>query len=911
MAGSGITSRRWGWAIGAVATLLGVAVYLAGWLERLDGYNLDLHFRHFNTLQADPRIVLIDIDDSTLQAMPDWPWPRRVFADLVRTIDESRPKAIVLDLVFDLPSRPRAEHPGLSRDYDIDTASPEIGDRAFDEIVYDDRELQEALERAGNVYLAMFARTSPPDLGLVERVSAWGDPLFPIPSPTRKHPFEWHANNSAQLFFEANPDGTWPEFFRSFSPSSDIDAQNVDRELLLQAYRREKAVRVAAAKFSAVPANRQDRLIKAYDLSPPLCALSQAAAGVGLVSFRWGNSEQTLRSIPGYVEVRGRSVPQLGVQVATAVLGAPDKVPFGRLSQVLVNWHRPTGSWRNAFVHLPAARPLEVVQNRRAIHENSIRLPLARAELVRVRHADTPATYDDYVKRVNARIEAKRLKSPEPDGLRVVDEPLIAQIENEAIEWLKRAWALWKDETPRNEEEIAERDRIKSLYDRFGEGRYAAILDAANKKLEARNAELNAELSPMLRDKIVLVGYTATAMADMVPTPVDPAMPGVMVHANVINMFLQNRFASAAEPPVNVLLMLISGAVTAFAAVRGRTRVSVAALFAVILVLLAGGAALFYQTTYHIASLATVVCVLLTWGCVTVHRQSTDERSRRKLQRALSQYTSPAVATRIAEQARGDTLAPQTAHVTCFFSDLSGFTALSEKLGPQRTREALDPYLREVSAVIMAQQGMVNKFIGDGVFAFFNAPILPRPNHAAAACEAALLAAKRVHAANLSVRIGLSTGDAFVGDYGSEQKLDYTCIGDTVNVGQRLERANKFFGTTILVDESTRQAAGDGFAFRSLGWIAVPGRSAAVSAFELVGRAGEVSAEAQAEMASFEEAIRCFQTCQWDSCLSLLAERLRPDPTDQAAARYERAAKRLRITPPPPDWNGSIDASDF
>src|SRR3990172_2587334 len=131
MTGWRAATRRMGLAIGGLATIVGGIVYSLGWLDRLNGYNLDLHFRHFNTIGADPRIVLIDIDDSALRAMPNWPWPRRTYADLVRTLNELGAKAIVLDFIFDKPSPPRTEHAGLGRDYDIDAMLPELGDRAF------------------------------------------------------------------------------------------------------------------------------------------------------------------------------------------------------------------------------------------------------------------------------------------------------------------------------------------------------------------------------------------------------------------------------------------------------------------------------------------------------------------------------------------------------------------------------------------------------------------------------------------------------------------------------------------------------------------------------------------------------------------------------------------------------------
>jgi len=865
MAGRRRATRRMGLAIGSAATIVGGIVYALGWLDRLDGYNLDLHFRHFNRIEADPRIVLIDIDDSSLQTMPDWPWPRRVYADLVRMLHELGPKAIVLDLVFDKPSPPRTEHAGLGRDYDIDTSLTETGDRAFDEIIYDDDELRDAIVAAGNVYLAMFARSL-----------AAQDRLGPPGRRTDAASDETAARQAARRFLLVRPDGAWPEFFRTVLPDEPFDAFTPQRETLLLAFRRENALHTIRSKLPGPDSDPPDRVPSVYDATPPIEKLARAAAGVGIVSFNREELQNIIRALPLLAVYEDRLLPQLGIRVAMDVAGIPlssishtysawlignasgqRRIPTDSNRASLVNWYRPPrgGGWRDAFRHLPAARVLEVVQNRRAIEDNARRLAIARAELVQTRHADTPAAYQDYVKLVNERLALSRAITPDARRLTELNES-VQETEDEAAGWVRRAWSLWQGETPRSEEETAERDHIKRLFDRFGEGRYAATLDRANVKLKERDEEVLNELRPIVAGKICLVGYTATALADVVATPVDPAMPGVMVHANVINMFLQNRFAAAAPLAVNLVLLFAAGIAAAFLTTTCRPRASVPLVLALGVGLLALGATLFATMTYHVASIVAVGVTALSWASVTAYRQATEERARRAFQRALAQYTSPAVATRIAERTRADDLAPQQAFVTCFFSDLADFTRLSERLGPQRTRGLLEPYLRGVSAALLDHGAIVNKFMGDGVFAFFNAPILPCPDHAAAACDSALAAQAAIARWNdecrrsgelglLTVRIGLSTGEAFVGDYGSDMKLDYTCIGDTVNLGSRLERANKAFGTAILVDDATRRLAGDGFAFRSLGRIEVAGKAAPVCVHELVGRVDSVDESAR------------------------------------------------------------------
>ncbi len=368
-----------------------------------------------------------------------------------------------------------------------------------------------------------------------------------------------------------------------------------------------------------------------------------------------------------------------------------------------------------------------------------------------------------------------------------------------------------------------------------------------------------------MQGKICLVGYTASGVADLVTSPIYDSMPGVMAHANIINMVLQNQPAVHGPSWLNLSIMMLGGIViTVVACARGTVFSGASLLFLVGMFLGVGGVA-FRIATFHIASLAAVMQACVVWACVTAYRQFTEERDRRQFQRALSQYTSPAVAARIAGRANVHDLAPQPARVTCFFSDLHGFTLLSERLGAERTRLVLNPYLRTMSRVLVEHNAVINKFMGDGIFAFFNAPIWPCANHSTAACACALASLAALEELNrkmcraesgrrlhnhpgegphsgpylgndepLAMRIGISTGEVFVGDYGSDTKLDYTCIGDTVNIAARLEEANKTFGTTILVNDTCRRGAGDGFTFRSLGRIEVVGKTHTVDVYNLV-----------------------------------------------------------------------------
>jgi class 3 adenylate cyclase/CHASE2 domain-containing sensor protein len=991
--------------------------FTVGLLDRLDNYGLDLHLQHLSTIQADPRIVLVDIDDQALSAVGDWPWPRRHYANIVGTLNELGARAIVLDLVLSEPMAPRVQHAGLGPNYDIDTELSEIGERSQDRAVYDDDELRDAIARAGNVYLAMFFRQTPPEINpeaifeqarervqhqrqAARRQSAkdadsgkqgatngqsppddlggHGPPYdlafavatlegdFDLDAPGLTEKLAAHipvnpqrvvellptakrfaARRAARRFFERDPGGSFRAFFESVLPNASFQALSPDREDLLLAYRAEDAFRRLAGANPRVPDVLRRRIPHGYDLVLPLDKFAKAAKGIGFVSFEREKARGVVRDVPLIADASGVLVSQLGLLVVTDVLGIDRgsmdyeqnylvlgrgplrrRLPLDKQGLTLINWHVPRGSkrWQDSFDHIPVTQVLEITLNRAGIADNQKRLGLARAELVEFRHAETPQEYTEYVRLVNESLALQEKLATERDpGVRGSIESQAADIgakiggiEDEAVLWLRRVHSLWQGVEPVSEEERARRDKVQRLHAQFGTGQVLMeYIARQNHKLMARTETLLAELGPRMADKICLVGYTASGVADLVTSPVFSSMPGVMAHANIINMVLQDRPVVRAPRWLNAFVILLAGlAITAITCTRGPA-FSLLSLAVLLAAVLGVGGLVFWADTYHLASLPAASAMCIVWAGVTVYRQSTEQRARRQFQKALAQYTSPAVAARIAVSATAADLAPRSAHVTCFFSDLYGFTPLSERLGPERTRLLLNPYLGTMSRVLVEHGAVINKFMGDGIFAFFNAPILPCGNHAEAACACALASLEGLRELNrsghsvadggpLAMRIGISTGQVFVGDYGSDAKLDYTCIGDTVNLGARLEAAGKAFGTGVLVDSATRAGAGARFAFRALGLIEVAGRTLSVEVHELLGLCDDISADTRDLIAHFEQAVRHYQAQEWDECMDCLDRCRELRPTDPAVLRYHNAAELYRKTPPPPDWNKGI-----
>jgi len=980
------------------STVVVCVLWWLGVFNRLEMLSQDLHFRHLSTMQADAQIVLIDINDFSLEHVHRWPWPRRTHADLVRTLDELGARTIVMDIAFPDHSVPRVEHANLGKHWDVDRDAAVLGDPDDDPTIFDDRELAAAVALAGNVYVAGLVDLAPPGVDPVRAIEQAMELVRDRPEMNLSDfdqevslPESWSitdtyrmvriavlleknfsldqedltkladveadieqlaearrlvARQAAERFLSEHPDGDWPAFHALVLPDEPMDHLTPAREELLLALRSWRSVYLTRDRCPPVPPSLKGKIPYGYDLRPPIERIAAVAKGVGFVTHQREDHGGVVRDTPLVADANGHLLYSLGFLVACDVAGVDrsspklsdrfmefvlgDGVWRAELSDrgtTLINWHTPGGNrrWQDSLTHVPVTRILEIALNRRAIEQNGKRSGLKFAGLVELRHHQTGSAYADYrtlVKNLNTCKTDLQMVSTDKEArsLQVQIDELTEQIESahaEAIDWLRYQWRIWGPADPANEDEQNRRDQIERLYGEFVGGKALANLRDCNEKLKRRNERLHRDLRNLIEGKICFVGYTATAVADLVSTPIYNTMPGVMAHANIANMALGNRFASAAPGWTVLLGILVCGLVmTVLTCMRGPLMGVVSLVVVSGLILLAAGVA-FRTAECHFPSLVACLGTCVVWVFVTLHRQFTEERAKRHMRRALAQYTSPAVAAQIARRTTAEHLTARPARVTCFFSDLKDFTQLSERLGARQTRDILNRYLQGVSAVLVEHGAIVNKFIGDGIFAFYNAPIRPCPDQAQAACAGAIASMDILQEINraassggggetLAMRMGLSTGEAFVGDYGSDTKLDYTCIGDIVNVGSRLEGANKVFGTSILVNDATRCGAGDGFLFRNVGLLRIAGKTTPIKAHELLGPIEKTDGTTREFVERFEQVLHSFQSRQWDLCRYHLAacERLRSN--DPVAKQYLHELSRFSEMSLPDDWDGAI-----
>ena len=300
---------------------------------------------------------------------------------------------------------------------------------------------------------------------------------------------------------------------------------------------------------------------------------------------------------------------------------------------------------------------------------------------------------------------------------------------------------------------------------------------------------------------------------------------------------------------------------------------------------------------------------------VAFNRMTEGLRERERIKTTFKKYLSPDVVEYLLAHPEAQHPGGERRRLTVMFSDLVGFTSLSEKLPPEEVVRILNTYLAAVSERVLARGGMVDKFVGDAIMCFFGAPV-PLPDHPVRACQAALdhLAALEALSPNwksgtwpeLGVRIGINTGDMLVGNIGSEQFQDFTVMGDAVNLASRLEGANKDYHTRILATEAVQAETGRAFTWRELDLVRMVGRAQAVRIFELCGEA-DCLAGAPGRRAAHEryaEGLAALRARDFAGAAAAFAAALAADPGDGPAAVMLERARAYLEAPPPADWDG-------
>jgi len=901
--------------------VLGLAASIAvtaGHLLRLDRrgelQTLDYRFRSISTVPANDDILVVAIDDDSLGRLGRWPWPRAQLAGIVEVLQQCGARAVALDIIMPEPQGTRYE--SASEEIYSFGSGDIVGD-APPVRVFDDDAMATVLRKYPNVSLPMHLVFAGED-GQAEPPGSVGAKVAEL--------LGREPGISLKAVLEQSPDAA----------SSDEADQARRAYLRCRSIRSLKRLGIAPGAVSGYPARRGV-------IVPPLVRFAEAIRRTGFVTFQ-PDVDGVLRRIPLLARTAGGIYPQFALTLAAQELGlrhggscditadasavtvsCPDGtkrvIPVDRKGRLLINWRRGRGK-QPAANEISIAMPGAIWQSKKNL-KNASKLPQIY-HLTLVQKLGHKKWLNDY---------------------RQADELYLKRVAYLAAR--QKAMLYSPGRLPQPPEELREEkhierriaENIEYIFDDFllqgaGEDDKKLILDTRRKIRQVRadseklKKDISDEMSRLrqrVAGRICLVGSTATGAADFVPTPVKERMPGVEVHANILNTILSGPFVREAPPAINILVILLAGAaVTVLASTRPVLQAGP------LTALLGAGYAMFNAFVVFavldvwLVMVAPLAAMVASFLVVTAYRQLTEERAKRHIRGLFAHALSPALVDKLIEDPSLARLGGERRMLSCLFSDLAGFTPLAERLGEKATVQLLNRYFDRMTDVVQNRRGgYLNKFLGDGIFVFFGAPVL-QPDHARRALLAAAdclgeleqlnteLAGQFDSPIRLACRIGIATGEAMVGNCGSTQRMDYTAVGDCVNLASRLEGANKFFSTNILADAETWRQAGDcGLLARPLGRVRVVGRTEPTDLWNVMARTDpDTPPQLVSAVGDFARAMELYAGRDFAAAADLLEGVLKVIPDDGPARVYLGLCRSYLASPPPAGWDGVLELTE-
>ncbi|MGA7563721.1 MAG: adenylate/guanylate cyclase domain-containing protein [Desulfobaccales bacterium] len=424
---------------------------------------------------------------------------------------------------------------------------------------------------------------------------------------------------------------------------------------------------------------------------------------------------------------------------------------------------------------------------------------------------------------------------------------------------------------------------------------------------------LNGEVpDSALKDKVVLVGATAVGIYDLRVTPFSGISPGVEIQATFIDNLIHRHFLQTSRlSPIPTLLTLL-GLGLCLGLVLPLLSAAWSSVFALFL---AGGYTtcnylLFSRWGWQLELFYPLLAIGGIYMSLTVQRFLAEEKQRVYLKKAFQSYVAPDVVNEILKHPALLRLGGERRELTILFSDIRGFTSLSETMEPEVLVGLLHGFLNPMSEIIVTHGGTIDKYIGDAIMALFGAP-LNRPDHPVLACRTALAMMAKLKALNeewesqgrpvMRIGLGLNSGDVAVGNMGSDRLFNYTAIGDNVNLASRLEGLNKYYGTSILISSSTAQALDGQFVLREVDLVQVKGKAQALTIFELLGE-GAPEPDATAFLEVYNQGLAFFREGRWQESAGAFTEALNLHPQDTPSKNYLELSEKFCLAPPGPEW---------
>lgn len=418
-----------------------------------------------------------------------------------------------------------------------------------------------------------------------------------------------------------------------------------------------------------------------------------------------------------------------------------------------------------------------------------------------------------------------------------------------------------------------------------------------------------------LKDKVAFVGATARDLHDQqnVATSFGDPMSGVEIHASIYDTLIQRKWLVPVSPWIQGLLLLLTGLLLGLLVPRVKARtsalVAIGIWFGWII-----AAFLLFDRGYVLDIVWISLVVFFGYMGLLLERWFETDAQRKQIRAAFSRYVSPSVVEQLVNEPERLKLGGERRRMSVLFSDLRGFTTMSEGLTPEQLVDVLNTYLNEMTNIVFEEGGVLDKYIGDAVMAFWNAPF-DQPDHAVRSVRTAVRMRDKLEEMNksgafpkgieLKVGVGVNSGDMVVGNIGADVRYDYTVIGDSVNLASRTEGLCKEYGVQIIVTKNTLEMLGDAFVTRELDSVAVKGKKEPVRIYQVVGMNGNVE-DGYAKFAKqYEVALGHYYARRFDQAIAECEALLAINPDDLSTKNLMERCRIYKESPPPEDWNGA------
>ncbi len=901
--------------------LLAVVLHAAGFLAPLESLLYDARVRNCQGYQPQPAesLVHMDVDDNALGVIGHWPWAPGKMAKLIDEIALTRPKVMALDVLY------------ADRVYLPDGTTEDPAWAAENKV------LANAFQRLGcaviPVSLTFDADRPPTRLRklllplLIEDPERTRPQCATLLSPTGLTDADFDADPTDSFvrireaaFFER----IWRELDQVPTPDvatirhrllphdNPLLTDSLLRHLFDTAYdlaTRERVLR----RFTLAPqVSGITPVVTAVSEVSPLPVLGRVAANSGFVDDLRESVEGTVRSVPLLARYRGRLVPQMGLVAACAVLGTD--VHDLRLTPDTLTIPRPGGA--GDIVVPVSVRDSPIVGSVGAVMELPLfgrkrdwktmydvprhEVPAHHVSVVQVWLASD--TREKLVLNAASTTEELRKAMVLLDGQDAADKFAAAPPTGETLKQQARAMLGRTSEFIQNLGDTPNLDPFtKGLLDNYRQvdASIRVLLDQGD-RLTAQLAQLRRDLYGQLHDKAIFFGGTATSLSDLRPTALFGSTPGVLIHGAVFNAILTGKMWRQVPSAWGVWLTLAAGILTLVLAMSASPGFAFLGSIAIGFGYLAfNGYFLFARHNLIVDAAGPAVAVALVWAGMTLGNYLTEKADKARITRRLGKYIDPRLLNYLLTHPEEGDLAGKKTELTIGFSDLAGFTTLTDQLGEQVVPLLAD-YVGHMIPAIQTHMGTFDKQIGDGLCFFFGAPE-PDQTHARNAVRTALAMHAGLTAFNeklqgrgfqpLGMRIGLATGEVVVGDAGAEGASSYTTLGGTTNLASRLEGANKNFGTRTLVTARTVELLGDEFLCRPIANLRVVGKLNCTVVYEPLCTTSDATDADRRLVAATTAVFDAYRTADFDGCArAVIAMEAEFGPSKFTRLYAERAA---------------------